>query len=188
MRGNRRAGCAHSAIDGSIPACAGEPSGKCAFTRMLRVYPRVCGGTARSITRQLLPDGLSPRVRGNLPVIAFYASQGGSIPACAGEPTALEVHDTGWQVYPRVCGGTRWQLNSLPGDVGLSPRVRGNLCLDRDSGNRGGSIPACAGEPRYKAAKRTCLRVYPRVCGGTHHRTPRRTRWHGLSPRVRGNP
>ena len=54
------------ARSGSIPACAGEPSGAAFSLDCLAVYPRVCGGTAQD-TRVLSPaEGLSPRVRGNL--------------------------------------------------------------------------------------------------------------------------
>ena len=33
---------------------------------ILKVYPRVCGGTTRCRQAKSLSDGLSPRVRGNL--------------------------------------------------------------------------------------------------------------------------
>ena len=33
------------ACDGSIPACAGEPTCQGRGGRLRRVYPRVCGGT-----------------------------------------------------------------------------------------------------------------------------------------------
>ena len=104
-------------------------------------------------------EGLSPRVRGNLPCFASYVTVIGSIPACAGEP-ANEIFGRGnWGVYPRVCGGTSparfgrvyprvcGGTTSLIawGSAGLSPRVRGNLA----------------------PTKREILAVYPRVCGGT---------------------
>ena len=34
-------------MQGSIPACAGEPSSLCSLTSRRGVYPRVCGGTAQ---------------------------------------------------------------------------------------------------------------------------------------------
>ena len=51
----------------------------------------------------------------------------------------------------------------------------------------GGSIPACAGEPRLAPARCGLWWVYPRVCGGTGARTGSDTDYRGLSPRVRGN-
>ena len=50
------------------------------------------------------------------------------------------------------------------------------------------SIPACAGEPPYRASCRPSGRVYPRVCGGTWRSRRARRSAAGLSPRVRGNP
>ena len=79
-------------------------------------------------------------------------------------------------------------LSLEAGNKGLSPRVRGNPRRARDADVSGGSIPACAGEPRRRRVLAGPARVYPRVCGGTAScRRPFRTR-PGLSPRVRGNP
>ena len=50
-----------------------------------------------------------------------------------------------------------------------------------------GSIPACAGEPRFLLRQRSALRVYPRVCGGTTRNKSSGRKMPGLSPRVRGN-
>ena len=174
-----------------------------------RVYPRVCGGTTTragspvyrvrgnldSRSTILLSVGLSPRVRGNLQAPVPASVPRGSIPACAGEPTAVTPRATEKPtVYPRVCGGTppsarvniagpglsprvrgnRYRRRSGTGIDGLSPRVRGNRLLLRvyDTTDTGGlrSIPACAGEPRPP------------------HSTLSRTTARGLSPRVRGNP
>ena len=52
---------------------------------------------------------------------------------------------------------------------------------------RTGSIPACAGEPPRRPARRGSTQVYPRVCGGTPPGPALRRRRRGLSPRVRGN-
>ena len=51
--------------------------------------------------------------------------------------------------------------------AGLSLRVRENLADHRPALGSGGSIPACAGEPRPSALARSGTWVYPRVCGGT---------------------
>ena len=70
----------------SIPACAGEPELEVGELMPASVYPRVCGGTRHQIARLSYSDGLSPRVRGNLPVRSGRIHRPGSIPACAGEP------------------------------------------------------------------------------------------------------
>ena len=53
-----------------------------------RVYPRVCGGTFVVVASVWYWMGLSPRVRGNRRGRHGGAVLMGSIPACAGEPTA----------------------------------------------------------------------------------------------------
>ena len=72
--------------------------------------------------------------------------------------------------------------------MGLSPRVRGNLCQQARIVALPRSIPACAGEPRCDYLHPGDVSVYPRVCGGTRPHRRLRARLHGLSPRVRGNP
>ena len=73
-----------------------------------------------------LVQGLSPRVRGNLIWLASCRIIRGSIPACAGKPTACGPNRTGCRVYPRVCGETMDGATDEIKDPGLSPRVRGN--------------------------------------------------------------
>ena len=82
VRGNRIA-------IGLSPRVRGNQHDPYPSVLLLRVYPRVCGGTK--------PFAQDPN-----------ACTEGSIPACAGEP-----HDPQsplLQVYPRVCGGTRPRL------------------------------------------------------------------------------
>ena len=49
------------------------------------------------------------------------------------------------------------------------------------------SIPACAGEPAWGSLSLQCMKVYPRVCGGTWSDQTIDMAGEGLSPRVRGN-
>ena len=172
---------------GSIPACAGEPRRRRRARSAQGVYPRVCGGT-RHVGRELRADrGLSPRVRGNRQRPTLSGVSAGSIPACAGEPRSDGARRARRAVYPRVCGGTILHFISVPSGWGLSPRVRGNRGAHAHVilGER--SIPACAGEPAPSLALHCQQRVYPRVCGGTHHARVPPPRDEGLSPRVRGN-
>ena len=151
----------------SIPACAGEPSTIGLDRFIVKVYPRVCGGTVKQFAAHTPPGGLSPRVRGNRPHCRPLARRGRSIPACAGEPPAQSPQPRPVAVYPRVCGGTDALNPPVNLADGLSPRVRGNqgFILWEINGNR--SIPACAGEPRRSSGHRQRSEVYPRVCGGT---------------------
>ena len=108
VRGNRQITPQRSTTVGSIPACAGEPGKRCGAARNSKVYPRVCGGTNYSQYTGYESGGLSPRVRGNRPIIPGTATTAGSIPACAGEPGHRTRATHRPRVYPRVCGGTLW--------------------------------------------------------------------------------
>ena len=73
----------------SIPACAGEPMTGDDQSEDHAVYPRVCGGTSGPAVGYARLGGLSPRVRGNHALFLGNQAVPGSIPACAGEPSAL---------------------------------------------------------------------------------------------------
>ena len=173
--------------EGSIPACAGEPSLVAAAVAVGTVYPRVCGGTAGGGAGGGDTNGLSPRVRGN-PMLSLITSTvpglsprvrgnqahyrhsnrlSGSIPACAGEPYMRGRVCFDSAVYPRVCGGTHTSAPFHFSCWGLSPRVRGNRKKGRRTQGGDRSIPACAGEPTSPLIRATIHKVYPRVCGGT---------------------
>ena len=65
VRGNPVAVADEAHLEGSIPACAGEPTQHHALRRQRKVYPRVCGGTIIATKMSGSNLGLSPRVRGN---------------------------------------------------------------------------------------------------------------------------
>ena len=187
MRGNHRPVLEPSHHQGSIPACAGEPTRLAATSVQCAVYPRVCGGTWPDVLEIRTDTGLSPRVRGNLLGEQVAPCKIRSIPTCAGEPSLRTAGRPPTSVYPRVCGGT--PLASAPAYLrqGLSPRVRGNRRRLAPPGPYRRSIPACAGEPSLLASTSKVRQVYPRVCGGTYVNAPIESPWYGLSPRVRGN-
>ena len=106
-------------------------------------------------------------MRGNPARLKVPFTFSGSIPACAGEPLALNLAMVRTGVYPRVCGGTDVTLERDNFVTGLSPRVRGNRAENITDALHGGSIPACAGEPSGLGATWSPPWVYPRVCGGT---------------------
>ena len=187
---------------GSIPACAGEPSYPMAHRNIVRAYV-----------------GLSPRVRGNLAQVMasnrIARHQARSIPACAGEPdtTACSVPGHSERSIPACAGEPARVMRTLASSYRSIPACAGEpsccdllpllpLC---------GSIPACAGEPspRSPFISVTRIWVYPRVCGGTGHSASGHLddagsipacagepaghgaglhrKIHQLSPRVRGN-
>ena len=139
-------------LRGSIPACAGEPSSSYPSAAGTRVYPRVCGGASAAIETLADASGLSPRVRGSPHLTLGSDRLDGSIPACAGEPAQHLRPAPVLGVYPRVCGGAASHIPTTSPPAGLSPRVRGSRDRERWRDGLGGSIPACAGEPRYGSA------------------------------------
>ena len=187
VRGNRRCRRQSTEPSRSIPACAGEPTGRGWRRRWRGVYPRVCGGTEKGRAYRTFPDGLSPRVRGNPSHPGVKPARRRSIPACAGEPRSPGRRRRRPGVYPRVCGGTPNDTAQAGLGRGLSPRVRGNLLDPFVGSGTTGSIPACAGEPCGQGDGFAVRRVYPRVCGGTWCLTTCPGSFRGLSPRVRGN-
>ena len=188
VRGNPPSWSSRRAVSGSIPACAGEPTGLPHCPYPCRIYPRVCGGTEQQQLAALDKVGLSPRVRGNRSLRSSTAASRGSIPACAGEPCGMaegmparygsipacageprngRLSGVYGGVYPRVCGGTPRSGEGSGRHTGLSPRVRGNPVGAVVRVGCEGSIPACAGEPRANGIPHRKRGVYPRVCGGT---------------------
>ena len=187
VRGNLQLGFLDSDQRRSIPACAGEPTCPHWNRTPTEVYPRVCGGTYLSFRSDHSTYGLSPRVRGNRDSPRQAPRMSGSIPACAGEPGRVQQFFSLDRVYPRVCGGTERIFRSGKACTGLSPRVRGNLVIQRTAASLFRSIPACAGEPFDGIGRELLQGVYPRVCGGTGLSDALQKSKQGLSPRVRGN-
>ena len=85
-RGNRRQSLVVCIYTRSIPAWAGEPPLKPEPHFCFTVYPRVGGGTLPKSSNRGHVLGLSPRGRGNLPIVHEIKLKERSIPAWAGEP------------------------------------------------------------------------------------------------------
>ena len=149
----------------SIPACTGQPQGFEDGSLSPRVYPRVYGAAWMASHPVSGSSGLSPRVRGSRP--AAWSCQRGqrSIPACTGQPGAVHKAAKLPPVYPRVYGAAGAQHVVRASVFGLSPRVRGSLCMVKPSYGLLRSIPACTGQPLPRPGMRGCIRVYPRVYG-----------------------
>ena len=91
------------------------------------------GGTPARWRPGLRITGLSPRGRGNRPVSGVIVTDGGSIPAWAGEPKCAMSRSENSRVYPRVGGGTTPAGTTVNYYSGLSPRGRGNRMARRGS-------------------------------------------------------
>ncbi len=188
VRGSRDLGDVDHAGLRSIPACAGEPRPFTAARATPRVDPRVCGGALCVLHVPLPSSGRSPRVRGSLIAMRLPAHVHGSIPACAGEPSAAMGVTARPKVDPRVCGGARRKRKGIKMERGRSPRVRGSpdrSCC-RTASTR--SIPACAGEPFINASASLGVGVDPRVCGGAPRGTGMSVSMYGSIPACAGEP
>ena len=106
VRGSPECRGAARCVEGSIPACAGEPLSPPGCDTSAGVYPRVCGGARMIAAPPSSGQGLSPRVRG--------------------EPRRCGARNGGSRVYPRVCGGAGLRGCGCAFAPGLSPRVRGS--------------------------------------------------------------
>ena len=187
VRGSRPRTAMMRSSTGSIPAGAGEPAGTGCSETTRAVYPRGCGGAKVGGEPEAQERGLSPRVRGSPGRLVAGASERGSIPAGAGEPTWPGGCSRLSGVYPRGCGGAdlaRWMLET---EWGLSPRVRGSPRCPYVIVFHRGSIPAGAGEPHGNSLEVSREWVYPRGCGGATAAERFQVRIPGLSPRVRGS-
>ena len=111
---------------GLSPRVRGNPLSSTAPSLPMSVYPRECGGTSVEIDVPYITSGLSPRVRGNLPIAVHVQVGHGSIPASAGEPGQPSPAKAPARVYPRECGATVVLAVFRVPTRGLSRRVRGN--------------------------------------------------------------
>ena len=113
----------------SIPACTGKPGRTGGPRRRPWVYPRMYGETLNFESPSGVLQGLSPHVRGNHLYEPLERAVIGSIPACTGKPESCRRTVRSPRVYPRMYGETEpmtWRENPV---TGLSPHVRGNLCV-----------------------------------------------------------
>ena len=129
VRGNPPPDTAGVLRDGSIPACTGKPRSARAAWCPARVYPRMYGETSCTPSRYAVMAGLSPHVRGNLLEHLRDHPQVWSIPACTGKPPCCLDPGMRIGVYPRMYGETRHKPPLRTAGAGLSPHVRGNLCV-----------------------------------------------------------
>ena len=188
VRGNRGGLGFGARNDGSIPACAGEPTTRTTLSASKWVYPRVCGGTELWTFWLASIWGLSPRVRGNHVCVHRATTSRGSIPACAGEPYHQSRNRLSWPVYPRVCGGTGDVGHGIyPG--GVYPRVCGGTPMyERYLAAQKGLIPACAGEPWGCGYTGPDDWVYPPRVRGNRETAANRLSQEGSIPACAGEP
>ena len=146
-RGNRILVTEELLFEGSIPAWAGKPRGRCRQRSQAAVYPRVGGETMSPDAHTSPRIGLSPRGgRGNRCEKVRLLLCHGSIPAWAGKPPLQCRHHLPRRVYPRVGGETCAYPETRRRTPGLSPRGRGNRSVRVFDERLPGSIPRVGGE------------------------------------------
>ena len=149
-----------------IPAGAGRPFSTQESPNSTQAYPRGCGAITANNPLGLPPEGLSPRVRGDLLAGLAMGVHLGPIPAGAGRPATSLRRRPPIGAYPRGCGATNYYFVSLSFGIGLSPRVRGDPAHHVPLGAYCRPIPAGAGRPfRPHGLRRADGGLSPRVRG-----------------------
>ena len=131
--------------------------------------------------------GLSPLARGNRRLSGPCCRGKGPIPARAGQPGAAALLAALPGAYPRSRGATRQPGRPIFCNRGLSPLARGNLNACRWNHADRGPIPARAGQPASRPARRPMNGAYPRSRGATDAGSASLGQSPGLSPLARGN-
>ena len=156
--------CCASAI-GLIPAHAGKTPNGWLMCDGQRAHPRACGENFLIVSKNILPAGSSPRMRGKLyPGGAAY-SRTGLIPAHAGKTQQIKDEIGGARAHPRACWENREGLSGVPFRQGSSPRMRGKLDDVADLGYLSGLIPAHAGKTIWPMPVFLNNGAHPRACG-----------------------
>ena len=174
------------ALDGSIPAGAGNPRKLRLSAAYRTVHPRGCGESHQAALREADRAGPSPRVRGIHPRPADAGAGRGSIPAGAGNPRLGGLAPIQPRVHPRGCGESVASGRVTDLCTGPSPRVRGIRGARHAGRGRPGSIPAGAGNPPRSRTRPRRATVHPRGCGESGTRAWCARAGGGPSPRVRG--
>ena len=186
-RGNLTHAAVKKSEQGPIPASAGQPLWPPSRDSDSQAYPRERGATVMCLVITLCRLGLSPRARGNRPVVDVGRLPLGPIPASAGQPPWQDLTPWARRAYPRERGATLFAACIALLAAGLSPRARGNPGQCKRPASGAGPIPASAGQPCMHQTLAIKSRAYPRERGATRCPGPRKAVLKGLSPRARGN-
>ena len=168
VRGTLEVRDAVDELPGIIPACAGNTGSGSTATGSDGDHPRMCGEHFGRSFDGIDRRGSSPHVRGTPDLHGCSSSDGGIIPACAGN--TMHVKNTGGQSgdHPRMCGEHRSCTPST-----AAPRW---------------IIPACAGNTDLAHGHWRQQRDHPRMCGEHLMDWSTGVAWSGSSPHVRGTP
>ena len=148
-----------------IPAYAGNTWRSSRWACRPRDHPRVCGEHLPFSRWVSIQPGSSPRMRGTHGSSSLVSFLLGIIPAYAGNTKSVSVWSScGWD-HPRVCGEHPIRRDRRGQRGGSSPRMRGTRVGVLQCGDRGGIIPAYAGNTRCRLPRAARWWDHPRVCG-----------------------
>ncbi len=187
VRGSPCQGARHTGVSRTIPAGAGEPIGRVMDKQGPWDHPRGCGGARLAVLFGRLRTGPSPRVRGSHAIGPGGHVEKGTIPAGAGEPSRRDACSAICADHPRGCGGAVSDRLKRGVSMGPSPRVRGSQIAAVIPHFSTGTIPAGAGEPRWRSGRSRHNGDHPRGCGGAVSSGRPKRALAGPSPRVRGS-
>ena len=186
MRGTLAGTIPVDAVQGIIPAYAGNTFSATPTPTSTGDHPRACGEHTTHDLFVVAELGSSPRMRGTHLVHLQLDDRAGIIPAYAGNTFEGVGPCVFCGDHPRVCGEhmsnfTYWKLHE-----GSSPRMRGTPPFRKEVIAMCGIIPAYAGNTYRRCAGWPAKRDHPRVCG--EHRLHASGFLHpqGSSPRMRG--
>ena len=188
MRGTRGYNRQGDRRGGIIPAHAGNTAGFMSKGTYLRDHPRACGEHLMLGITLAVVRGSSPRMRGTLLQLPDIPSNGGIIPAHAGNTLTAMQKSLTVEDHPRACGehaldagkGLKWP--------GSSPRMRGTPTALHVEVACHGIIPAHAGNTLTAMQKSLTVEDHPRACGEHALDAGKGLKWPGSSPRMRGTP
>ena len=154
MRGTLAGTIPVDAVQGIIPAYAGNTFSATPTPTSTGDHPRACGEHTTHDLFVVAELGSSPRMRGTHLQRAYDAQRHGIIPAYAGNTARSRCRCRTARDHPRVCGEHRVEPLGPVVELGSSPRMRGTLLYALYAVNSGGIIPAYAGNTSRPPATR----------------------------------
>ena len=150
---------------GIIPALAGNTSGRSSNPGTSPDHPRSRGEYPGSIAYPAGSYGSSPLSRGILIPAIDGVVEVGIIPALAGNTRARRIRLRQGTDHPRSRGEYQPSVSGQLGGNGSSPLSRGIRNQPRCVADRGGIIPALAGNTGHARGSTNCPRDHPRSRG-----------------------
>ena len=174
------------AINGFIPAPAGNRPVVWMVIQSMTVHPRACGEQNLAGTPAARTPGSSPRLRGTDESGERRTGPDRFIPAPAGNSRLSARSCAVRSVHPRACGEQGEVMRFHVFLSGSSPRLRGTVDPHGRELGRHRFIPAPAGNRLSRRGPHASRSVHPRACGEQLTIQAVFRSSFGSSPRLRG--